>query len=173
MIRSLIMLFLSAVFMMPASALAHGPMGRSPVGPKFSAPTAPLHNRNAPRANQVDVRMMVVYATETHSNVDSRLVSLTRYLSHMRFTGYELLETKSTGLGPNGSETFSIQGGRQMTVTLLSKDENRVRMRVQITAGRGSKLLDTTMSVNRNGTVIVAGPRYQEGILVLPLTVRY
>jgi len=173
MIRSLMLVLLGMLFMAPSSASAHGPMGRPPVAPKFAVPSAPLHNRNAPQANQVDVRMMVVYATEAHSNVDTRLVSLTRYLSHMRFTGYELLDTKSTELGANGSDSFSIQGGRQMTVTLLSNDENRVRMRVQITAGRGGKLLDTTMSVNRNGTVIVAGPRYQDGILVLPLTVRY
>ena len=46
-------------------------------------------------------------------------------------------------------------------------------MRVEITDKKGSKLLDTTVTVNRNGTFIVAGPRYRDGILVLPLTARY
>jgi hypothetical protein len=83
------------------------------------------------------------------------------------------LETRSVQLGPDGSETFTIQGGREVTITLLSRDDNRVRMRVQILAGKGGKLLDTTLSVNRNGTFIVAGPKYNQGILVLPLTASY
>lgn len=129
--------------------------------------------REAPRAQKVTVGMMVVHATDAHSDVDSRLRNLTRYLSHMRFTGYELLGTHQAALAPGGSQSFSIQGNREMTITLLSKDDKQVRLRVQITAGRGSKLVDTTLSINRNGTFIVAGPKYRDGILVLPLTARY
>lgn len=130
-------------------------------------------SRQAPDAQAVTVGMMVVHATDAHSNVDDRLGNLTRYLSHMRFTGYELLGTHQASLEPGASETFSIQGSREMTITLLSKDDKQVRLRVQITAGRGSKLVDTTLSIARNGTFIVAGPKYKDGILVLPLTARY
>lgn len=125
------------------------------------------------RAGKVDLRVMVVYATEQHSNVDPRLEKLTRFLSHLRFTGYELLDSYNIPLAPRSSETFEITDNRKVTVELLSKDDQRVRMRVQITAGKGGKLLDTTLSVNRNGTFIVAGPRYKDGVLVLPLTARY
>ena len=38
---------------------------------------------------------------------------------------------------------------------------------------QGGKLLDTTLSVNRNGTFIVAGPKHKDGVLVLPLTAKY
>jgi hypothetical protein len=156
------------------TALASPPVRPPPPRGVVTLPDAvQQQNRSAPRANKVTVGMMVVHATDTHSNVDQRLGSLTRYLSHMRFTGYDLLETRSVQLGPDGSETFTIQGGREVTITLLSRDDNRVRMRVQILAGKGGKLLDTTLSVNRNGTFIVAGPKYNQGILVLPLTASY
>ena len=59
-----------------------------------------------------------------------------------------------------------------MTIELLSKEDSKARMRVVMARG-AEKLLDTTLSVNRNGTFIVAGPKYQGGILVLPLTARY
>jgi len=156
------------------TALA-GPVAR-PTVPRgiVTFPTGAQHqSRTAPRSDKVAVGMMVVHATEAHSNVDGRLGNLTRYLSHMRFTGYELLDSKQVRLGPNGSQTFRIEGGREVSIRLLSRDERRVRMRVQIEAGSGGKLLDTTLSVNRNGTFIVAGPRYRGGILVLPLTARY
>jgi hypothetical protein len=171
--RRAVVLLLGTVVL--STAFAAPPSYRPP--PPRGVVTLPgtvlQQSRTAPRGNKVTVGMMVVHATDQHSNVDDRLGSLTRYLSHMRFTGYELLETRSVQLGPNGSETFTIQGGREVTITLLSRDDNRARMRVQILAGKGGKLLDTTLSINRNGTFIVAGPKYNEGILVLPLTASY
>jgi hypothetical protein len=128
--------------------------------------------RPAPRGGKVEVQLMVVHATDSHSRVDVRLSRLTPYLSHLRFTGYELLDTHRAQLSTRNSETFPIAGGRKVTIELLSKDDRRTRMRVQVTA-KGGKLLDTTLSINRNGTVIVAGPKYKDGILVMPLTARY
>ena len=170
--RRLVVLVLGTIVF--STALASPPVRPPPPRGVVTLPGAvQQQNRSAPRANKVTVGMMVVHATDRHSTVDEGLDSLTRYLSHMRFTGYELLETRSVQLGQDGSETFTIQGGREVTITLLSRDEKRVRMRVQILAGKGGKLLDTTLSVNRNGTFIVAGPKYDQGILVLPLTASY
>lgn len=164
MTRRLIILALAAFLSGPAAAAPHA---------AAAARATEKEGKAVSRAGKVDLRVMVVYATEQHKNVDSRLQQLTRYLSHLRFTGYELLDTYNVPLSPRASETFEITDNRKVTVELLSKDEHRARMRVQITAGKGGKLLDTTASVNRNGTFIVAGPRYKDGVLVLPLTARY
>ncbi len=122
---------------------------------------------------KVDLELRVVYATSAHKKVDSRLSSLTRYLSHLRFTGYELLDTQKSQIALGGKSTYTIEGGRKVTVSLLGRDEARARVRVQVSGAGDKQLLDTTMSVNRNATVIVAGPKYKEGILVLPITARY
>ncbi len=122
---------------------------------------------------KVDLSVHVIYATETHNRVDPKLDKLQKYLRHLRYTGYELLETQRVPLTSRGAETFSIAGERKVSVELLSRDEEKARMRVKIIGKKGQKLLDTTLSVPRNGTFIVAGPKYKEGILVLPLTARY
>lgn len=146
----------------PATAQAQS-RGTPPAAPAAAQPV---------RA-KVDMEIRVVYATASHSNVDPRLASLTRYLSHLRFTGYELLDTQKAQVALGGKATFAVEGGRKVTVTLLGRDEQRARVRVQV-AGTGDKqLLDTTMSVNRGATVIVAGPKHKDGILVLPLTASY
>lgn len=168
---------LFAALLSSSGAASAGP----PVAPRPTAQQQAPAPRPAPapatpsavsRATKVNLQVMVVYATSSHSRVDSRLSGLTRYLSHLRYSGYELLDTQNAQLGENGSQSFTIEGGRKMTVTLLSRDDARARMRVEITAS-GGKLLDTTLSVNRNGTFIVAGPKHKDGILVLPLTARY
>ncbi len=123
-------------------------------------------------AGKVNVQIMVVFATSSQTGVDPRLGSLTRYLSNLKYSGYQLLDSQQATLSANGSQSFQIEGGRKVSVTLLSRDDQKARMRVEISQGSG-KLLDTTLSVNRNGTFIVAGPRHKDGILVLPLTARY
>jgi hypothetical protein len=36
-----------------------------------------------------------------------------------------------------------------------------------------NKILDTTVSIHRNKSFMVAGPKHEDGVLVLPLTARY
>ena len=114
-LRSLFMLLTAVTLNLTPSLATAAPPVRPP--PPRGVVTLPgsvqNQSRTAPRANKVTVGMMVVHATDAHSNVDQRLGSLTRYLSHMRFTGYDLLETRSVQLSRGGSETFSIQGGRK------------------------------------------------------------
>jgi hypothetical protein len=75
-------------------------------------------------------------------------------------------------VGINEDHSFAIEGGRRLKVTLLSKDDARAKVRVEI-SGDDGKLLDTTVSINRGGTFIVAGPKYKDGILMLPIRADY
>lgn len=148
-----------------APAANPGPGGGAKAGPA-AAPAAEV------TAGKVNVAVSVVFATNAHSRVDPRLSQLTRHLSHLRYTGYELLNTESLSLAQDKPQSFQLEGGRKLTVTLLGRDDAKARLRVEIAGGSG-KLLDTTLSVNRNGTFIVAGPKHKDGILVLPLTASY
>lgn len=143
-----------------------------PSAPAAQAPAASAADEKPVPANKVNVQIMVVFATSSQTGVDPRLGNLTRYLSNLKYSGYQLLDSQQATLSANGSQSFQIEGGRKVSVTLLSRDDQKARMRVEITQGSG-KLLDTTLSVNRNGTFIVAGPKHKDGILVLPLTARY
>lgn len=126
-----------------------------------------------PKVGKVDVTVHVIQATESNKKVDPRLESLARYLKPLRYTGYELLSTHNVPVSGRSSASFNIAGDRKVTIELLDRDEKKARLRVQIMGGKGKKLLDTTVSVPRDGKFIVAGPRYGDGVLVLPLTVRY
>ncbi len=138
------------------------------------APAAQAEERSgsSARAGKVNLQVMVIYATTAHKKVDAKLSQVTRYLNHLKYTGYELLQSESMQIGLNGSESFTLANGQQAKVTVLSKDEKRVNVRMEITNGK-SKVLDTTLSVNRDGSFIVAGPRFKDGILVLPVTAKY
>lgn len=143
-----------------------------PVAAPSPADAAPTQ-ADGPKVGKVEVTVHVIQATESNKKVDPKLASLARYLKPLRYTGYELLSTHKEPISGRSSANFSIEGGRKVTIELLGRDEKKARLRVQIMGAKGKKLLDTTLSVPRNGTFIVAGPRYGDGVLVLPLTVRY
>ena len=122
---------------------------------------------------KVSLQMLVVAASDSHSGVDPQLQHLQRHLSFLRYNGYSLLDTYQADLSPGGSSTFQLVGNRKVTVTLKARDAQRAQFRIQFFGRQDNKLLDTTLSVNRNGTVIVAGPKHEDGILILPLQARY
>ena len=127
------------------------------------------------KANQgerVRVQVLLVHATSGQAFMDPALQRWSRHLRHLRYDSYELLERRRAALMPDRSREFEILGDRRITVTLLNKNQKRARLRVQMYR-RGQKLVDTTVTVNRNGTFIMAGPSHKNGILVLPITASY
>ena len=123
-------------------------------------------------AQKVDVQLRVVHATDAETGVDPRLQSLASSFRYFKYKGYRLLSTQNAEIAVGGETTWSVEGGRRITISVLSFDEARARIRVQMSSASG-KMLDTTVNINRNGTVIISGPSYQGGILMLPVTASY
>ncbi|GDX81942.1 hypothetical protein LBMAG42_37530 [Deltaproteobacteria bacterium] len=125
-----------------------------------------------PSAGRAHISVDVVHATDSESGVDPRLASFASQFRVFKYKGYRLLSTQSADVAPGADHTFQIEGGRTLTVTLVAKDDTHARVRVEITGKKG-KLIDTTVKINRDGSFIVAGPAYKDGILILPLEVSY
>ena len=152
----LVCLFLALGVVVPEVAFAGGKSGGD----------------SRPASGRARITVNVVHATDSESGVDPRLASLASQFKYLKYKGYRLLSTQSADLAPGGDKDFSIEGGRTLRVSLVSKDEVHARVRVEIDGKRG-KLIDTTVKINRDGTFIVAGPQYKDGILILPLRASY
>jgi len=124
-------------------------------------------------SDKVKIQLLVVHATTKSDEVDQRLTNLLPYFSSYKYSSFKLLKEQENSLSDKSKERFVINGQRILTVTLLSHDEKRARMKLKMTGAKGKVLLDTVISVNKNGTFIVAGPKYQDGILFLPITASY
>ena len=125
----------------------------------------------ADSAKKVQVDVMVVHATDS-GQVDPRLRDLQRQLDQMRFTGFEVLSTSSDSLGEGQSTSVSVAGGRKVKVQLIEKDNRQARVRIQLFKGSDKKL-DTTVTIPRDRTFLVGGPKYNDGVLIFPITVDY
>ncbi|MCB9793519.1 MAG: hypothetical protein H6741_12420 [Alphaproteobacteria bacterium] len=121
---------------------------------------------------RVNIQLMVVHAKEGEAYVDPRLKNIERHLEILRYNNFTVLQTNKSAVGVGKSTSFQVEGGRKVTVDLLSVDEQRARVRVQMFK-QGNKLVDTTVAINRGSTMMVAGPRHADGILILPITADY
>ncbi len=122
--------------------------------------------------NKVQLSVLVVHATDSESGVDPRLASLASSFRYFKYKGYRLLSEQRSDLAVNGAATYPVEGGRKLKVTLLSMDDARAKLHVEMSNEQG-KVLDTTVNINRDGTFIISGPRYKDGILMLPLRASY
>ncbi len=125
------------------------------------------------KAGKVDLEVRVVYATTDHDRIDPALEKLRRKMSHFKYTGFEQLDLRTLQVSGKGRETFGVVGGRKVEVELLSKTDEKARMRLRMLDKGGRTIVDITFSVRRNGEAIVAGPRHKNGILVLPVKASY
>jgi hypothetical protein len=124
------------------------------------------------KAPAVNVQIMVVHAKEGEVFVDPKLAKLEKHLEFLRYDNFSVLDTQRSPVVTGKSTSFAIEGGRKVTVNLLEKNEDEVRLRVQMFKD-GKKLVDTTVRVKRGSTFVVAGPKYKGGILLLPITANY
>ena len=144
-------------------------------GPALAAPVRGNGAANAPKAEATDrvtIEVQVVHASDSFDTIDPALTSLASSLRYLKFKGYKLLSAPSAALKAGQESSFPLEGNRTITVKLVDRDDARARVRVTIARG-DEKLLDSTVSINRDGTFIVAGPKFKDGILVLPLRARF
>lgn len=122
----------------------------------------------------VDIGLLVVYASSSGNNIDPNLKRLTSHFENYKYTSYELIKEHKDMMKDKKEKSYLIPGNKTtITITLLSHDTKRARVKIRILGANSKLLLDTTASVKRNGTFIVAGSKYKDGVLFLPITVKY
>ena len=121
---------------------------------------------------KVTVQLTVVHATNNGNTIDPKLNALKRQLEMYKYTNFEVLSQKQAQLSANTAKKFSVEGGKDVSITLLSTENNRARCRIVINSSKG-KLVDTTVSIQQGRTLIVGGTRHDGGVLLLPITAKF
>ena len=145
----------------------------------FADPRPPVPGANAAVAQQrakapvgkVSTEVMVIHANNS-GRVDPDLRAVMQNLRFTKFSGFSLLNKVPAQLGMGQEASVSITGGRKLKVNLIERDEKQAKVRVRLFSGE-RKVLDTTVSIHRNRSFMLMGPKHNEGVLILALSVRY
>ena len=122
----------------------------------------------------LQVEMKVIHATTQHNNVDPNVKSFLKYFENYKYTGYKLLDNQSRKFFDMKGETFYLPADIKVDIKILSHNKKNAKVSVKIINSKTDhKYINSVMTVPRNGNFMVAGPKYDGGILILPLSVRY
>ena len=142
--------------------------------PAFGAQSGDLHAEKSkpPLSEVVKVKVWTVHATNKSEGVGQGLERISKHLGNLNYSGFSWLGKDGAPVAVKSSKKLQIGGEKAVKVTVLERNDKRARVRVHAMSPKG-KLLDTTVSIRRNGFFMVAGPKHKKGVLVLPIFARY
>jgi hypothetical protein len=115
----------------------------------------------------VAVDVGVVVASHEGTTMDPALSSIRNQLHSMfNYSSYRMVDRLKRSLSVGETGEFVLPGNRSMRVTPAPAKGDKVRLAVQVMEGERS-LVTTTLGLSRGGMVIVGGPSYQKGVLIL------
>ena len=118
-------------------------------------------------ADTVSVDVGAIYASNEGTSIDPALGTIrTKLRSMFNYTSYRMLDRKRRSLSVGETGEFDLPGQRTMRATPLPSQGDKVRLSIQISEGP-RMLLTTTLGLRRGGMVLVGGPSYQSGVLIL------
>ncbi|RDV36189.1 hypothetical protein DV096_20320 [Bradymonadaceae bacterium TMQ3] len=124
---------------------------------------------NASAQEKVTVEVRAIAAGSAGEGFDSQLSDLRRRLER-GFAGYSSFRQVASSrlaLGAGESDDVTLPDGSTLTMTSHGKEENFVKLGLSI----GDRL-NTTLRATPGSTFFQAGLNYQDGILILAITVR-
>ncbi len=117
------------------------------------------------RPRMVAVRVDSVLAANTQGGIDPRLQPLGRQLKSLNYSTYRLLEQKE-GETPCGKmATFLLPGGAILDIEPQTADNDMIFMKLVFFQGDGHLIAD--LKLMNHGVVLLGGPRYGEGTLII------
>lgn len=126
---------------------------------------------SAPARSQssVNLTVQVIHASNAGTSVDPALAKIRAQLGSMKYSSYKLLETRpfSTALG--AKHAMPLPGGRTLDLYPFGLSGGSLELLVTITDG-SKRLLDTTFRLSNNGTILVGGPAYNDGVLLVAIS---
>ena len=127
---------------------------------------------SARQKQEASLRIRVIHAQQGKKHFDRRLKDLQRYLKIYQYSSYEMVIDQNLVLKPEQTRGIGLLKGKNLNVTLdtLSKEKATLRLRL---IGRSGVMLDTKVSVGRNGLFFIAGPRYRGGVLFIAVGAKY
>jgi hypothetical protein len=147
-------------------------VGEAKADPHPTAPSSVVEQQNAKESvGKVGIEVMVIHANNS-GRVDPNLRAVMQNLRFTKFSGFSLLSKVPSQLGVGQESSISIVGGRKLKVNLLERDDKQAKVRVRLFSGE-RKVLDTTVSIHRNRSFMLMGPKHEDGVLILALSVRY
>jgi len=124
---------------------------------------------NAPGDDEVEVRIDTILASNAGKAFDPALASLRQpFVGLFPYSSYRLLQGEQRRVAWRREAEFLLPGGRYLIVVPRGCKDDRVQLNVILIQG-SRPLVNTVLALKNHGVFLVAGPHYQDGVLVIAI----
>jgi hypothetical protein len=118
---------------------------------------------------KIGVHVDSVVASDTHQGVDAQLSPMEpRLHSLFNYTTYHMVNHQEQQTPMGTLVLFNLPGGRILHVQPRGIDGDMIVMELILFQGQ-QPLMTTELKLRNHGVLIVGGPRYEEGMLILSI----
>jgi hypothetical protein len=121
-------------------------------------------------SEEIEVRIDTVVASNTSKgSFDPALASLQQPFGRMfTYSSYRLVQGEQRRVNFRREAEFLLPGGRNLVIVPRGYKDDRVLLNVMLLAGP-RPLVNTTLALKNHGVFLLAGPRYEDGILIVAI----
>lgn len=117
----------------------------------------------------INLTVQVIQASNQGTAVDPALAKIRSQLSSLTYTNYRLLQTHPLATRLEAKHSIPLPGGRTLDLYPYGLSDGRLELLVTITEG-SKRILDTTVRLSNNSTIVVGGPSHAGGVLIVALS---
>ena len=118
---------------------------------------------------EVEVRIDTVLASNTGKGLDPALAALRQpFVGLLPYSSYRLVQGEQRRVAWRREAEFLLPGGRYLVVIPRGYKDGRVLLNLMLISGT-RPLLNTALALKNHGVFLVAGPRYEEGTLIIAI----
>lgn len=117
---------------------------------------------------QADVTIHVVRASKKPGKTDPRLNKFKKQFSDFAYQSFEVVSVRQAKIKEGGTETVDLPKGKKLSLNFRSVGKDgKARMKLSIPG-----VVDTTVSMQQGGDVILGGPAMPDGdgVIFVPVT---
>jgi hypothetical protein len=116
---------------------------------------------------RVVLEVGTVLATNNGSHVDAQLAAVRGQLERLfRYSSYRLVKQEVSDVSCGNPASFDIPGGRRLRVMPKTARGGRVSLNVALLKD-SHVLMNTDLTLGKKGMIMVGGPRYENGVLII------
>ena len=120
------------------------------------------------REDEVEMRIDTVLASNAGTSFEAPAALRQPFVGLFPYSSYRLLQGEERRVAWRREAEFLLPGGRYLVVVPRGYKDGRVLLNVMLIAGT-RPLVNTALALKNHGVFLMAGPRYQEGILVIAI----
>ena len=124
-------------------------------------------------SSDINVAVKTVLASQDSEYFDPRLSTLVEELKSLfRYSSYRLLGQDDLALAMREKGTVSLPGNRVLEITPKGVKGKRVELQLVILK-QGKQIFETVVQLLNHGSIIVGGPKYQQGSLLFNISASF